>query len=529
MLTTRNLRGASRPAALLLVVALCGLLPLLGTVGCATPGTVAETRSGSVEGKAEGSLVVFKGIPYAAPPVGKLRWKPPRGHDPWRETLRAREFGKAEAQPKDDLTGSGGLPQSEDCLTLNVWTPGLDGPRRPVMVWVHGGGFTNGSSAEPMYDGARLAARGDVVVVSINYRLGAFGFLYLGEVGGAAYAESGNLGLLDQVAALRWVKDNIGSFGGDPRNVTVFGESAGAMSVCALLGMPAADGLFRRAIAQSGALNLVRDTTDADRIARELMRLAGVTDMAGLAGLETDEVVRAQAALAGRQAGAALLFGPVVDGSALPEHPLLSIRKGGASGVDLLIGTNLDEMRLFTLANPAIGQFPLGVVASFFPPLQEALGGRADQVAASYKSRRPDASDGDVTLAVLTDFMFRMPAIRVAESHSATSGGTWMYLFTWASPRYPALGSCHAIELPFVFGTLDAERVRRLIGHDAPRPLSEMMQDAWLAFAKRGDPNGGGLPGWPRYEAGRRATMVLDVEPELRDDPYGEDRAEWPH
>ncbi len=516
---------AFRLAALLVVFALCCLLPVL-SAGCGSQ-TAAATRQGMVEGKQSGGLVVFKGIPYAAPPVGRLRWKPPAPHAPWKETLKAYDFGAAEAQPKDDLTGSSGLAQSEDCLTLNVWTPGLDGAKRPVMVWIHGGGFANGSSAEPTYDGSRLSSRGDAVIVTINYRLGAFGFLYLGEVGGAGYEQSGNLGLLDQAAALRWVRANIASFGGDPGNVTVFGESAGAMSACTLMAMPAAKGLFRRVIAESGALNLARSTLTAASVTGEFMKAAGVTDVAGLSALSTGEIVRAESDLVRQKTDSALLFGPVIDGSAVPEPPLFSIEKGSASGVDLLIGTNLDEMRLWTLANPAIGQFPLGVVAQFFPPLAKTLGGRADAVAASYKSRRPAASEGDVTMAVLTDFMFRLPAIRVAEAHTAGTAKTYMYLFTWASARNPGLGSCHAMELPFVFGTIDTERVRRLIGPDAPRGLSDTMQDAWLAFAGSGDPNGGKVPEWKPYDMTTRATMVFNVRSEQQDDPYSADRRLW--
>lgn len=228
----------------LMLVVLCATV-LLTFAGCGS-GTVASTGNGKIQGKAApNGVVAFKGIPYAAPPVGSLRYKPPQPAKPWSGTLKAFDFGKAEAQPKGGIADASSFVQSEDCLTLNVWTPKVDKSRRPVMVWIHGGGFTNGTGAEPIYDGAGLAKRGDVDVVTLNYRLGAFGFLYLGGVGGEQYSLTGNLGLLDQVAALKWVRDNIAAFGGDPKNVIVFGESAGSISVCSLLAMPVATGLFK--------------------------------------------------------------------------------------------------------------------------------------------------------------------------------------------------------------------------------------------------------------------------------------------
>jgi para-nitrobenzyl esterase len=515
-----------RTVPVLLIVALCASA-MLTFSGCGS-GTTATTGLGEVEGKvAPNGVVVFKGIPYAASPVGALRFKPPQPAEPWSGTLKAFDFRDAAAQPKGDLASASGVVKSEDCLNLNVWTPKVDGARRPVMVWIHGGGFTNGSGAEPLYDGSRLARRGDTVVVTINYRLGAFGFLYLGELGGAGYAESGNLGLLDQVAALKWVRDNIAAFGGDPENITVFGESAGSMSICTLMAMPAAKGLFSRAIAESGALNLVHSTEEAAAVTRQLLQYAGVSDIEGLLSLDTDKIVQAESDMIRANPASATVFGPVLDGSVVLEPPLHSLAAGSAAGVELIIGTNLDEMRLWAAEAPAMAIYPLPVVAPFIPKVQAAVGGSADAIAASYKSRRPGATDGDVTMAVLTDVMFRLPAIRVAEARSSRQTKTYMYLFTWSSPAAPKLGSCHAIELPFVFGNVQGTRVEALLGEDPPRKLSDTMQDAWLSFARTGDPNAKGVPAWKAYDLETRATMVFNVESGQKDDPYGEDRRVW--
>jgi para-nitrobenzyl esterase len=510
----------------LLVVVLCAALTLT-FAGCDS-GTVASTGQGKVQGKvAANGVVVFKGIPYATPPVGSLRYKPPQPAKPWSGTLKALDFGKAEAQPSGGISDASAFAQSEDCLTLNVWTPKVDKSRRPVMVWIHGGGFTNGTGAEPIYDGAGLAKRGDVDVVTLNYRLGAFGFLYLGGIGGAEYAQSGNLGLLDQVVAIKWVRDNIAAFGGDPGNITVFGESAGSMSVCSLMAMPAAKGLFRRAIAESGALNLIHTTDSATSVAQQLMKYAGVTDVPGLLSLSTQQIVQAESDMNKANPASATVFGPVLDGSVISEPPLHSVAAGSAAGIDLMIGTNLDEMRLWTIKVPAMAQFPLSVVATYLPMLQNAVGGSADAIAASYKSRRPDATDGDVTMAVLTDVMFRVPSIRVAEAQSAKQPKTYMYLFTWPSPTVPKLGACHAIELPFVFGTLKGTREEALTGKNPPRKLSDTIQDAWLAFSRTGNPNGKGVPSWQPYDPRTRATMVFNVDSAQQNDPYGADRQVW--
>ena len=522
----RTIRSA---LALLLVAALlAGALLALG--GCATS-TVVSAHAGKIQGQVTpNGVVAFKGIPYAAAPVGALRFQPPQPAKAWSGTLKALSYGKAEVQPPNAIAGTAPTQQSEDCLFLNVWAPKLDSSRRPVMVWIHGGGFKNGAGSDPLYDGANLARRGDVDVVTINYRLGPFGFLYLGALGGSAYAQSGNLGLLDQIAAVKWVRDNIAAFGGDPSNVTIFGESAGGMSVCALLGMPGSKGLFRHAIAESGAANMVRDTTAASAVTTRFMTAAGVTDLDGLKALTAPQMVAAESKMVDPSAQSEFVFGPVVDGVSLPQPPLQTIAAGGASGVDLMIGTNHDEIRLWTLAVPLLARLPLTVLAPRIPTVQGAINATSlasnPAVAASYSSRMPGATVGDVSMAVLTDAIFRVPSIRVAEAQSARRQNTWMYMFSWPSPTVAGARACHAIELPFVFGNFKGQ-VAKLVGTQAPQALSNTIQDAWAAFARTGNPNTSGVPSWKAYSTGARATMVFNTTTSQQDDPDAQNRMVW--
>jgi para-nitrobenzyl esterase len=512
----------------LLIFALLGVV-LAVFPGCGGTNLVAKTSSGKVMGELETSgTLVYKGIPYAKPPVGKLRFKPPQPPNPWKDTLKAALFGPVAPQAENEIGTASTQEQSEDCLSLNVWTPGIDNKHRPVMVWIHGGGFTSGSGSDDWYDGSTFSERGGVVVVTLNYRLGALGFLYLGGVGGPEYAESGNLGILDQVAALKWVRDNIAAFGGDPGNVTIFGESAGSMSVCTLMGMPAARGLFHRAIAESGALNLINNVNYASGVTRQFMSYAGVTDMAGLLSLTTEQIIKAQGKLMDKEGRVGTPLGPVIDGSVLPEPPLHAIANGSAADVDFLTGTNLNEVRFWLIMVPLLAVAPVQTVANYYPILSKALGAYTSTIAASYKARRPKATDGDITMAIMTDVMFRVPQIRVVEAQSAEQPKTFMYLFTWPSPVHDGiLGSCHALELPFVFDHLHAPNTVEFMGNDPPEKLADIMQNTWIAFAKTGDPNNKSIPNWPAYNTRTRATMELNVNPAEVDDPYSADRLIW--
>ncbi|HUC37519.1 MAG TPA: carboxylesterase/lipase family protein [Acidimicrobiales bacterium] len=491
--------------------------------------TRVETTSGTIEGTVEGGLHVFKGVPYARPPVGELRLRAPQPPEPWAGVRPAREFGlwAPQSTPVSALTGDPPGEQGEDCLTLNVWTPGTEGAKE-VLVWVHGGAFLGGSGASVIYRGDRLASRGDVVVVTINYRLGILGFLAHPELAdpdaGGAF---GNWGLLDQVAALGWVRDNIAAFGGDPNNVTVFGESAGGMSVSDLLAVPAARNLFRRAIAQSGP-PWAMSAEHAEETAAKLMAQLGVATPHAIRELPAPALLEAQESLWARRVGGMLPLTPVIDGAVLPVHPLTALREGASAEVPLLIGTNRDEFKFFIVADPKGRDPDEALVRRRIE--QSSTGGERlspDELIESYRAirarRGAPVDPRELWSAIQSDRVFRIGSIRAAEAHAVRQPATFCYLFTWESPAmHGALGSCHALELPFVFGNLDLPGLDRFVGAgpDA-QALSAQMMDAWLSFAKTGD------PGWAPYDAERRSTMVFGPSSALQDAPMDEERALW--
>ncbi len=493
------------------------------------------TRSGRLRGRREGGVSTFRGVPYARPPVGPLRWRPPEPHPAWSGVRDAVEFGPAAPQVPGMVTRLVGSEEAtaEDCLRLNVWTPATDGARRPVLVWIHGGRFMNGSGSWPVFDGTALARRGDVVVVTINYRLGALGFLAHPAIGA-------NVGLLDQLAALAWVRDEIAAFGGDPGNVTVFGESAGAMSIGALFGAPRAHGLFRRAILQSGAANAVSDPDEASRVAETFAKELGAegVDPDRLRAAPVGDIVAAQEATVARLAGEVrlLAFQPAIDAALLPDFPLETLRRGGGPEASLLIGTNLDEWKLFGLTDPKARELDEAGLRRrcdrMLPGRDDRGRPRAERVIEAYRSARHGRASTDpreLWFAIQSDRWFRHPAMELAALHAERRSDTYAYLFTWASPALEgALGACHALEIPFVFGGVASEVGRRFTG-DGPAAvrLSEHVQDAWLAFARGGDPGHAGLPDWPAYAAEGRATMRLGAACELEAAPLEAERALW--
>lgn len=494
-------------------------------------GAVVKTSHGELRGTLANGVYSFLGVPYAAPPAGPNRLRPPRPVESWDGVRDATRFGAAPPQVAPpqvagsawDTTATG-----EDSLNLNLWTPDPGAAGLPVMVWIQGGMFEIGSQAA--YDGSRFARDG-VVCVVINWRLGADGFLYLGD--GTA-----NLGLLDQVAALEWVRENIAAFGGDPANVTVFGESAGAMSIGTLLAVPRAEGLFRRAIAQSGAAHHVIPADVGLRMGRHLAEKLGVPPTReAVAAVPVERLLTAQAELKsevvahpdpqrwGVEVVATMLpFQPVVDGDVVPDLPIRRIADGAGAQVDLVVGSNTDDWRLFLALSGAIGQItdqvltgPLSVhgyrsLAAYDLPVDTAL--------TAYRRAYPGASPGDLLAAVQTDWWIRIPAIRLAEAHAKAASGTYMYEFAWPSP---GLGAVHALEIPFVFDILgkDAPMVGPLLGDDPPQELANEMHASWIAFATTGD------PGWPAYDATRRATMRFDSTSQVVDDPRAWERALW--
>jgi carboxylesterase type B len=493
---------------------------------------IVKTVHGELRGSLVDGVYSFLGVPFAAPPVGANRLRPPQPVEPWDGVRDATSYGPAPPQvapPEAAGPGWDTDATGEECLTLNVWTPDPGSAGLPVMVWIQGGAFEFGATAA--YNGARFARDG-VVCVVINWRLGADGFLYLGD-------GDANVGLLDQVAALEWVRENIAAFGGDPGNVTVFGESAGAMSIGTLLAMPRADGLFRRAILQSGAAHHVISAETATRIGLYLAGKLGVPPTRdAIAALPVERMLAAQAQLKaelvehpdparwGEEVVTSLMpFHPVVDGDVVPRPPIESIAAGAAGRVDLLVGTNTDDWKLFLVITGAISQITeemlTGPVERYGYQSLAAYGLPVETALAAYRGRYPGAAPGELLAAVETDWWVRIPAIRLADAHASASGaGTYMYEFGWPAP---GLGAVHGLEIPFVFDSLgkDALLFGPLMGENPPQELADTMHAAWIAFATSGD------PGWPRYDLSRRATMRFDTTPEVIDDPRAWERVLW--
>jgi para-nitrobenzyl esterase len=483
--------------------------------------TVA-TKYGMLRGQVHDGVASFLGIPYAASPTGALRFQAPAPPEPWNGTRDAIAYGPTPPKPDypapfDTIFAEPNIA-GEDWLNLNVWTPDPDNSGLPVMVWIHGGAFANGNSAIPLYDGHAFARDG-IVLVSINYRLGIDGFALLPDA-------PANRGLLDQIAALEWVRDNISVFGGDPANVTIFGESAGAMSVVTLLAMPKAEGLFARAIAQSGAAQAAAVPADAAMVTAELGRVLGTSVTASsLAQVDLQALIAAQATVRDALAaspdparfGASIVastmpFIPVIDGDSLPEHPLAAIAAGHGSSVPLVIGTNSDEFRTFLVPSGMAALVTDKVLAS----MAGAVGATPD-VIAKYRANRPGASPGDLLAALLTDRFFLLPALAVAEARGPAT--TYFYEFAW---RHPVVGAGHGLEVPFVFDNLAAEGAELVAGPDAPQDLAHEMHASWTRFASAGD------PGWAAYDPSRPVRVFDAGGGRVSSDPRSGERTAWP-
>jgi para-nitrobenzyl esterase len=492
-----------------------------------------------VRGREDGDVFAFLGVPFAAPLTGPLRFLPPEPAPPWAGVRDASQFGPAAPQtslPFFAFVNAAGRSAGEECLTLNVWTPACDGARRPVLVWIHGGAFLVGSGATPIYNGADLAARGDVVVVTINYRLGALGFAQLGLARGGALAESTNLGLRDQIAALAWVRDHAARFGGDPTSVTVFGQSAGGMSVGALLGAPRARPLFKRAICQSGACDHVLARETGRAVAERFLGALGDPSFEELAQLPLVQILRAQREVTTNRVSAVELmaFLPAVDGDVIPEQPIDAVRSGAARKHDLVTGVTSEEWKMFGVVDPGLGRFETGDLEArlrdtlplLFPdaPMPRRA---ARELRDAVAERGGDTDPRSLWGAFQSARTFVRPAARLAEAQHAAGGSVRTYVVTWRAAAAPrAIGACHAIELPFVFGTGRHPLARGLtgIGSNAPR-LTRQIQSAWIEFARTGDPGHQGLPSWAGFEPQRRPTMVLGARCELAEAPLDPDRA----
>ncbi|PUB34657.1 para-nitrobenzyl esterase [Elizabethkingia sp. YR214] len=482
-----------------------------------------STQYGDVSGiKTKNGILTFKGIPYAAPPIGANRFQPPLPPTPWTGVKNATEYGPTPPQitPKSGPF-AGLLPNvvipGDDYLNLNIWTSNTT-EKKPVMVFIYGGAFLLGSGAVSGYDGSNFARDG-VVLVTINYRLGIDGFLWFGD--GVP-----NLGILDQIAALKWVRDNIANFGGDPDNVTIFGESAGGMSVCTLLAMKEAQGLFRRAIAESGAGQSVISASSAKLIGTRLAEILGVEPTREAIGkVSIEKLFAAQDQLGseimakplkelwGEAAFNLMPFEPVIDGDLLTATPLECIANGSGRDVEILIGTNSQEFRLFLV--------PEGILSKITDSALDTLAsgyGLSTEAIQTYRKNRLDNSPGDVLCDIITDWFYRIPALRVAEKH----GNTHVYEFSWGSPAYNnLLGACHGVELAFVFDNLTNVGFAEMIGNQPPQQLATTVHKAWVDFATHGN------PGWDTYDIDNRISMRFDFVSQITIDDRADERSAW--
>lgn len=514
---------------------------LTGALGERLVQPMVEVSSGRLLGTREEKCFVFRGIPYAEAPVGRRRLLTPRAPQPWTGVREALDFGLAAPQPHSELMAMTGWTAEagvgEDCLSLNIWTPALDNGRRPVLVWIHGGAFTVGAGSQCAYDGTSLCSRGDVVVVTLNYRLGALGFLALEALRDREEGSLGNFGIRDQIHALEWVREHIGEFGGDPARVTLFGESAGATSIGALFATPAAEPLFQRAILQSGhGYNISYEEAMLDageRFMHELELEPG--DLDRLLALPTTTLLAAQDrfVLKNPDGEWSMSFQPVVDGQLLTEMPAEALANGSGAGKAMLAGTNRDEMKLYAINDPkALSMSRKDLMRRMDRVLASPVHENRDwstPVIDAYQQDMPDAPIHELWWALETDRRIRVPLIRMAERFGRHSERTFLYLFDWPSPAFGGLlGSCHTLEIPFVFGTIGQEWAPPVIGEgDAVASLSDLMQDSWIRFAHTGNPSTPGFGDWPAYLPQDRTTAILGRDPRVEQAPLDTRRAAW--
>ena len=510
-----------------------------------------DTTSGRVQGLVNRGTHCFKGIRYGQPPVGPLRWMPPQKPEPSTVILDCSEYGAPAIQiaigttaaPVSDFgmqmsqvftTPSDMKIQNEDCLFINVWTPGTDGQRRPVMFWIHGGGFAFGSAGQPVYCGEDLARDHNVVVVSVNHRLNLFGYLHLGDAMGDAYKSSGTVGMQDLVLALEWVRDNVANFGGDPQNVTIMGQSGGGAKVSILLSMDSAKGLFHKASIQSGPGLQVARKEAAAATTKALLTELGIADgdIKSLQALPEQALVAAAFAMAGKGGGGPRMpgmpgggggfgFGPILDGVAITRDPFTPDAPAISANVPILVGSVKDELTIFTAAEPWFGTMTEDQLKQFIAP----MGAKGAAVVDAWRKIRPDYSPTYLFVATISSMFAFGNSILLAERKAAQHAApVYMWYFTWETPvAHGIFKTPHTIEIPFMLDSY--RRVRAYVGPDpGAATMARQLSAAWVAFARTGSPDCKEIPHWPAYDGTARSTMVFNLKSEVVNDPNSEVR-----
>ena len=515
----RFLRDSARYALMLGATSLPALPAFAGVPGPrpdAAP--LARVRSGRLRGQREQGVNVFRGIPYGADTAPR-RFQPALPEVAWRGVRDALDYGNAAPQ-----TGKEG-PGSEDCLYLNVWTPALrDGGKRPIVFYIHGGAYNNGSGSDPLYDGSALCRRGDVVVVTVNHRLNVFGYLYLAQLGDARFADSGNVGQLDLVQALHWVRQHAAEFGGDAGNITVVGQSGGGAKIATLMAMPAARGLFQRAWTMSGQQVTAAGPRAATQRAQIAMQAVGAADADALRTLPMDALLAATRARdPSRVENSSLYVGPVLDGRSLPVHPFWPEAPAQSAGIPMVIGNTHDETRAFLGNDPANfaltwETLPAKLEKEQYVDLLPSV------VIAEYRRLYPHYTPSEVFFAATTAGRSWRGAVEELEARARQGAPTWAYQLDWGSPLDGGkFGAFHTLDIPLVFDTTDRPG-SRTGDSDEATGVAATMSEALIAFARHGDPNHGGLPRWQTYSLARRETMLFDATPQQANDPRGGER-----